>query len=79
MATRTEQLADALIKVATANHYMVGIVEPFTDEELDGAEQLIITQDNATEPDNAITSLALDIIEHERQDRLSRASRGVST
>jgi hypothetical protein len=44
--TRGEQLADAYVAVAKADHYMVGIVEPVTGEEQDEAEQILIRWEN---------------------------------
>lgn len=66
MATRIEQLADAFLVVATVYHYMVGIVEPYTSDELDGAEQLLITRSNEQDNENPDLELALDLIEHAR-------------
>lgn len=66
MATRIEQLADAFLHVATVNHYMVGIVEVYTPDELDGAEQLLITRSNSDNNENPDLELALDLIEHAR-------------
>jgi hypothetical protein len=45
--SRAEQLAEALILVARSNHYMVGIVEPVTQDEIDSARQILITKQNA--------------------------------
>lgn len=64
--TRTEQLAEAVYKVAKANHYMVGIVEPVTQDEIDGARELLIDKQNALHPANAryaVCDLALDILD----------------
>ena len=71
--TRTEQLAEALLAIARVDHYTVGIVEPITNDELDGAEQLIISGQNALPMQSGtlydICNLALDIIEHMRRRR----------
>ena len=44
---RCSHLADAFEQVARVNHYMIGIVEDYTDEELLGAEQQLIARQNA--------------------------------
>jgi hypothetical protein len=73
MAERFEQLADAYEAVAMTNHYMVGIVEKFTDDELAGAYRLIINRQNALPPHHKTRhkrlSLALDLIEEEKRRR----------
>lgn len=78
---RPTQLAAAYLAVARANHYMVGIVEPVTDDELDAAEQLLITEENkpATQrkASSKAISLALDLVEAEKQHRLLLASEAV--
>jgi len=66
MATRSEDLAGALFAVASANHYMVGIVEPMTDEEISEAEQILIARQNETAEGSALwqtLDLALDLVE----------------
>ena len=79
MATRSEQLADAYIAVAIAHHYMVGIVEPVTDEERDAAEQILITKQNALNPQHGLAyarfELALALIEYDRKRALYRRSK----
>jgi hypothetical protein len=69
--SRAEQLAEALYQVAAVNHYMVGLVEPHTREELEAAEQLLITAQNKWHPANVKYKrydLALDLVEqHKRQ------------
>jgi DNA-binding XRE family transcriptional regulator len=66
--TRVSHFVDAIISVATVNHYMVGIVEFITDDELDAAEQELIKIEN-TRPTPTI-ALALDLIEAERNARM---------
>ncbi len=61
--TRSEQLADAFLLVARANHYMVGIVEAYTVEEILDAEQIIITWSNDADNEDKSIELALDLIE----------------
>lgn len=68
--TRSEQLANALYAVAKADHYMVGIVEPITKDELDAAEQILIAEQNLQKPNNAayrLYALALDMVAMERR------------
>jgi hypothetical protein len=72
---RPEQLAEALRAVARANHYMVGIVETVTRDELDAAEQILIAQQNALgAPSDAPAiqelELALDMVEAMRRGQL---------
>lgn len=79
MATRGQRLADAFFAVAGVNHYMVGIVEPFTDEELTEAEQILIAGENESARGNSHIkeqyTLALDLVEQEQRKRASAASR----
>ena len=67
--TRSEQLADAYLAIARANHHMVGLVRTATEDERDAAEQILITQQNSVAPDTSIWAmleLALDILESDR-------------
>ena len=71
---RYEQLADAYQAVASANHYMIGIVEPFTDDEYDQAKQELIMRQNAVDkvldPEQfAVLDLALELIEQDHEVR----------
>lgn len=72
MTTRSEQLADAFEAVATANHYMVGIVDPqITSNEIDDAEQILIARQNATNEQDypetwKVLNLALDLLDYYR-------------
>ena len=71
---RYEQLADAYQAVASANHYMIGIVEPYTDDELDQAKQELIMRQNAVDkvldPEQfAVLDLALELIEQDHEVR----------
>jgi hypothetical protein len=43
---RFEQLAQAFYLVAKANHYMVGVTETYTDDELIGAYGRLVDIDN---------------------------------
>lgn len=79
--TRVEQLVEALILVSRADHYMVGIVEPVTLNELEGAKQALIDKENALTADDSLTNTeaigegevvgrALDLVEHAITTRL---------
>lgn len=73
-STRAEQLAEAIFLVAVADHYMVGVRVAFSDEELDQAEALLITEENETDADAhsdlaATLSLALEIVKTLRDER----------
>lgn len=68
--TRPEQLADAYLSIAQANHYMVGLVERVTVDERDEAEQILITWQNAGPQSGAKyrqLNLALDVLDHDRK------------
>jgi hypothetical protein len=67
-----EQLAVAYEAVARLDHYMVGVVAPYTDEELDAAEQVLIEKQNAGPQRGArynVLERALDLIEDSRAKR----------
>lgn len=68
---RAQQLAEAFVLVARANHYMVGIVAAYSGDELDAAERRLITQENA-EPNLRHVTSALDIVQQAKRD-LQRA------
>lgn len=61
-------LASAFEAVARVNHYMVGIVEKFTDEELDAAEQVLIDRQNVCTAGkrHKTLGLALDLVGNAR-------------
>ena len=71
--TRERALADAFEHVAKVNHYMVGVIGDFTDDELDDAEQLLIARQNKLRVQKGSTfnryERALDDIEHTRVRR----------
>lgn len=48
------QLADALMRVAYVNHYMVGLVYKPTRSDIDAAEQILIRWENAWDSDDSI-------------------------
>jgi hypothetical protein len=76
--SRPEQLADAFEAVCRVNHYMVGIVEPFTSNELEAAEQILITRQNASKQGGAHywrLDMAISLIENAR----TRQTREYST
>ena len=61
--TRAEQLADAFEAIARVNHYMVGIIdEEVTLDELDDAEQILITRQNDL-PGERVTRGVTSILE----------------
>lgn len=71
-ASKYQQLADALILVAKADHYMVGIVDPnqYSIDDWDGAFDILVTaQNRETEgsEDWASIDLALDLCENYRK------------
>jgi hypothetical protein len=70
MLTRAQNLADAILAIACANHYMVGLSETVTTDELDAAEQILITKQNSTDPTDIAwlhLDLALDLIDTYRK------------
>jgi len=81
--TRSQQLADAMLLIAKSDHYMVGLVEPVTADEIDAAEQILITRQYDT-PATSKTlhrqlDLALDLIEAMQRKILFDASHGSAT
>ena len=74
---RKDQLADALFSIAEANHYMVGLVEKVTLEELSAAQQILIGKQNRLSPKSTaayrLYSLALDLVEQEYRKVLQNA------
>ena len=66
---KAAHLAEAFIRVARANHYVVGVTHAYTIEQLDDAEQIVITKQNRgpqTGPTFAVLDRALDLIEQAR-------------
>ena len=59
------RIADAFIRIARANHYLVGFNNGATLEELEQAKQILIVWANETDKDNQERELALDLIERE--------------
>jgi hypothetical protein len=71
--TRTEQIADAYLAVARANHYMVTVETNATWEELNAAKQRLIDQQNAGKQHGRAykrLDLALDLIERDISNRV---------
>lgn len=68
--TRGEQLANAMCCIAACNHYMVGLVEKVTIDEMNEAEQHIIERQNKARQDGEpwkVYDLALDMLEYNRR------------
>ena len=65
--TRPEQLADAMLAIAKANHYMVGLTESVTWSEVCEAQQILITAQNRLSLQRGAVyrryNLALDLLE----------------
>lgn len=75
---RVHQLADAFHEVGKVDHYMVGIAYPFSDEELEAAEQILIDRQNGGPQKGKVFAAlerALDAIESERTKRRQRSQR----
>lgn len=72
--TRSEQLADAMLAIAKADHYMIGLVETVTWEEAVEAEQVLIKAQNAMvvtdSHEHKRYDLAIDLIEQVIRDTL---------
>lgn len=73
--TRPQDLADAYIALARANHYMLGITtqSPLTLDDFDEAMQILIRIQNnlrSDVPDYAVLDLALDLLEQNRKELL---------
>lgn len=68
-SARALQLADAFYSIAYADHYMVGLIEPVTADELDEAEQLLIARQNAVQAYQLRKNydLALDLLDAQRK------------
>ena len=59
--TRPEQIAEAFLLISRTNHYMVGFVETnVTLDELDEAEQILISIENESRPFGAERSKRFD-------------------
>lgn len=67
MAINPAHIADAYRIVAGVNHYLVRVDPVYTREELDEAEQILITVDNALDNKDKILKIALDLLEHDRK------------
>lgn len=63
---RAEQLAHAMLQIAKVNHYMVGLVDRVSADEVAAAQQILITGQNALRSVGALHrryELALDLLE----------------
>jgi len=78
-------LSEAFEHVARCDHFCVGVVGEYTDDELDAAEQLLISkqndivmqEDHESEQQYEILDRALNLIEHERMNRRTHAKNQV--
>lgn len=61
--TNPKDIMQAYLRVAACNHYLVGVVGDFTQDELDEAEQMLITMSNDEGNKDPVTELALDLLE----------------
>lgn len=59
------RIATAFMKIAHANHYLVGFNNGATLEELEQAKQILIVWAADTDKENPEIELALDLIERE--------------
>lgn len=70
MATNPSDIAEAYMRVAKANHYLVTVDKSrLTLEELGQAEQLLIRGENAVSADKTV-KLALDLCEHDIREKV---------
>jgi hypothetical protein len=67
--TRPEQLADAYVALAIANHYMLTVTQTVSLEEYEEAEQILIRRDNDANNADANLNAALDLLERDRKAR----------
>jgi hypothetical protein len=72
--TRAQSLANAFERVASADHYMIGITdEQITIDELDEAEQILINSQNNLAKNRKIAherlNLALDLLQFMRDSK----------
>jgi hypothetical protein len=67
--TRPEQLADAYVALAVANHYMLEVTHMVTQDEYDAAEQILIRRDNDANNADANLNVALDLLEADKKQR----------
>lgn len=69
---KAQHVAEAYHAVARVNHYLVGVVGAYSEEELDRAEQILINKQTAgPQKGKAYTTLelALDLVEQARRER----------
>ena len=72
MSVNPSHLAEAYLQVARADHYLVGVVPGYTLDELDAAEQILISIENASRIADPAIGLALDLIEYDRKRVMHR-------
>ncbi len=79
MAADALALADAFEAVARVNHYMVGVVVEYDEDDLNAAEQHLINRQNAVGTQKGAEyrrlDLALDLVEQARTRLRHVASR----
>lgn len=66
MTTPAQHIADACLKIAAANHYLVGFTveaPEFSWEELSGAKQILINIENADPKCQHNYDLAFDVLQ----------------
>jgi hypothetical protein len=78
LVTRPQHVASALLALARADHYMIGLIEDITLEELNDAEQILITRQNRCRTTNSIyyrtLDRALDLLDIRRKKLLAKAA-----
>lgn len=74
--TNPEHLAEAYVHVAMVNHYLVVVAPGYTEDDLDQAEQILISRDNEADNQEPALNLALDLLEHDRRVLQQKKSRG---
>lgn len=62
-----KELADAYIRVAKINKYLIIVAPTYGVEDLDEAEQILITLSNARNNNDKTIELALDLLDHDRK------------
>ena len=71
--TPAQSLANAYERVASANHYMVGVIHPFDIALWQDAYQILVAAQNVLPPDRKIAfkrlDLAMDLMEHDFKEK----------
>ena len=68
LRNRATEIAYAFTKIASVDNYLVGFVGEVSLEELEEAEQILISWSNSEDNKNDITEYALDLIQYEIKD-----------